>query len=240
MNTNKNSYTLIYAIVMVVIVALLLAIVSDTLKPLQNENVALDKKKQILSSLKLDLAKQDVSALYDKYIVKELVINSKAEIISEVRGDAFIIDVVKENAKPLAERQLPLYVAEIDGQTKYIINVNGAGLWGPVWGYIALNDDKNTVFGAFFSHASETPGLGSEISLPKFQKQFEGKHILNDAGDFVSIAIMKTGQKAIGKEQVDALAGGTITCKGVEDMLFNSIEQYENFLKTANIGGTEE
>jgi len=102
MNTNKNSYTLIYAIVMVVIVALLLAIVSDTLKPLQNENVALDKKKQILSSLKLDLAKQDVSALYDKYIVKELVINSKAEIISEVRGDAFIIDVVKENAKPLA------------------------------------------------------------------------------------------------------------------------------------------
>jgi NADH:ubiquinone oxidoreductase, Na(+)-translocating, C subunit len=239
MNTNTNSYTLIYAVVMVVVVALLLAIVSDTLKPLQNENVALDKKKQILSSLKLDLAKQDISALYDKYIVKELIINSEAEIISEKRGDAFVIDVIKENAKPLADRQLPLYVAEIDGQTKYIINVNGVGLWGPIWGYVALDDDKNTVFGTNFSHASETPGLGAEIALPQFQKLFEGKHILNNAGDFVSIAIMKAGQKADGKEQIDAIAGGTITCKGVEAMLFNSIEQYEKFLKTANIGGIE-
>ena len=146
-------------------------------------------------------------------------------------GDAFVIDVIKENAKAEAERQLPLYVAEVDGQTKYIITMRGAGLWGPIWGYIALNDDKNTVFGTYFSHASETPGLGAEIATPKFQKEFAGKHILNDARDFVSIAVMKPGQIAEGQDYVDGISGGTITSKGVEAMLLKSIGQYEAYLK---------
>jgi Na+-transporting NADH:ubiquinone oxidoreductase subunit C len=231
MNTNKNSYTLIYAIVMVVIVALLLALVSSGLKNKQNENVALDKKKQILSSLRINLADQNVATLYDKYIVKELVINSKAEVISEEKGKAFEIDVIKENAKPLEERQLPVYVANVDGKTKYIITVRGAGLWGPIWGYVALDDDKNTVYGTFFSHASETPGLGAEIATPVFQNEFIGKHILNDAGDFVSIAVMKAGKFAEGQEQIDAISGGTITSKGVEAMLLKSIGQYKEYFK---------
>lgn len=231
MNTNKNSYTLIYAIVMVVVVALLLALVSSGLKEKQNENVALDKKKQILSSLRIDLKDQNPAVLYDKYIVKELVLNSKGETISEERGNAFGIDVIKENAKPLEQRELPLYVAEVDGQTKYIITVRGAGLWGPIWGYIAVDADKNTVYGTFFSHASETPGLGAEIAFPEFQNRFIGKHILNNAGEFVSIAVMKAGKFAEGKEQIDAISGGTITSKGVEAMLLKSIGQYQEFLK---------
>jgi Na+-transporting NADH:ubiquinone oxidoreductase subunit C len=240
MNTNTNSYTLIYATVIVVIVALLLAIVSGGLKSRQNENVAIDRKKQIISSLRLNLEKQDVTALYDKYIAEEWVINADAEIISDRRGDAFAVDVIKETAKPLADRRLPVYVANVDGQTKYIITVRGAGLWGPIWGYVALDDDKNTVYGTYFSHAGETPGLGAEISTPKFQETFTGKHILNNAGEFVSIAVMKAGQTADGKEQVDAISGGTITSKGVETMLLNSIAQYEKFLKSENKGETEE
>ncbi|MBP6635307.1 MAG: NADH:ubiquinone reductase (Na(+)-transporting) subunit C [Paludibacter sp.] len=231
MNTNKNSYTLIYAVVMVVVVALLLALVSSGLKDIQNNNVKLDKKKQILSSLNIQLDGQDANTLYEQHIVKELVLNIKGEVVSEKMGEAFVIDVIKENAKAEAERQLPLYVAEVDGQTKYIITMRGAGLWGPIWGYIALNDDKNTVFGTYFSHASETPGLGAEIALPAFQNKFVGKHILNDARDFVSIAVMKPGQTAEGQDYVDGISGGTITSKGVEAMLLKSIGQYEAYLK---------
>ena len=239
MDTNKNSYTIIYAAVMVVIVALLLALVSSGLKETQTTNVKLDKKKQILSALQINLEDQDAAALYDQYIVKELVVNTKAEILSEVRGQAFDIDVVKETAKPLEDRKLPVYVAQMEGQIKYIIPLRGAGLWGPIWGYVALNDDKNTVFGTYFSHASETPGLGAEIALPKFQQQFVGKHILNDRNEFVSIAVMKAGQNSDTQEQVDAISGGTITSKGVEAMLLNSIGQYEAFLNKSN-GGTQE
>lgn len=239
MDTNKNSYTIIYAAVMVVVVALLLALVSSGLKETQTTNVKLDKKKQILSALQINLEDQDAAALYDQYIVKELVVNTKAEILSEVRGQAFDIDVVKETAKPLEDRKLPVYVAQMEGQIKYIIPLRGAGLWGPIWGYVALNDDKNTVFGTYFSHASETPGLGAEIALPKFQQQFVGKHILNDRNEFVSIAVMKAGQNSDTQEQVDAISGGTITSKGVEAMLLNSIGQYEAFLNKSN-GGTQE
>ena len=239
MDTNKNSYTIIYAAVMVVIVALLLALVSSGLKETQTTNVKLDKKKQILSALQINLEDQDAAALYDQYIVKELVVNTKAEILSEVRGQAFDIDVVKETAKPLEDRKLPVYVAQMEGQIKYIIPLRGAGLWGPIWGYVALNDDKNTVFGTYFSHASETPGLGAEIALPKFQQEFVGKHILNDRNEFVSIAVMKAGQNSDTQEQVDAISGGTITSKGVEAMLLNSIGQYEAFLNKSN-GGTQE
>jgi Na+-transporting NADH:ubiquinone oxidoreductase subunit C len=231
MNTNKNSYTLIYAIVMVVVVALLLALVSSGLKDIQTNNVKLDKKKQILSSLNIELDGQDANTLYEQHIVKELVLNNKGEVISEKMGDAFVIDVIKENAKVEADRQLPLYVAEVDGQTKYIITMRGAGLWGPIWGYIALNDDKNTVFGTYFSHASETPGLGAEIATQAFQNKFVGKHILNDARDFVSIAVMKPGQIAESQDYVDGISGGTITSKGVEAMLLKSIGQYEAYLK---------
>ena len=239
MDTNKNSYTIIYAAVMVIVVALLLALVSSGLKETQTTNVKLDKKKQILSALQINLEDQDAAALYDQYIVKELVVNTKAEILSEVRGQAFDIDVVKETAKPLENRKLPVYVAQMEGQIKYIIPLRGAGLWGPIWGYVALNDDKNTVFGTYFSHASETPGLGAEIALPKFQQEFVGKHILNDRNEFVSIAVMKAGQNSDTQEQVDAISGGTITSKGVEAMLLNSIGQYEAFLNKSN-GGTQE
>ncbi len=231
MNTNSNNYTLIYAVVMVVVVALLLALVSSGLKDIQTTNVELDKKKQILSSLKVDLKDKDAAALYNTIIVKELVIDIKGTTLSEVKGEAFALDIIKENAKAEADRKLPVYVAQVDSKTKYIIPVRGAGLWGPIWGYVALNDDKNTVFGTYFSHASETPGLGAEIALPMFQDLFIGKHILNDAKEFVSIAVMKAGQKAENQEQIDAIAGGTITSKGVETMLLKSIGQYEAFFK---------
>ncbi len=230
MNTNNNTYTLLFATVMVVIVALVLALVSGSLKERQTANQRLDKKKQILSSLNIDTKGQDAEALYAQYIVAELVINTNGEYIENPSVKAFDIDIRRELAKTPEQRALPLFVAEVNGEKKYIISLFGAGLWGPIWGYVSLNDDKNTIFGTFFSHASETPGLGAEIAYRAFQEQFIGKRILNDRNEFVSIAIMKAGQKSDTQDQVDAISGGTITSKGVEDMLLNCIGQYESYL----------
>jgi Na+-transporting NADH:ubiquinone oxidoreductase subunit C len=237
MNTNKNSYTLIYATVMVVIVALTLAFVSSALKERQESNKRLDKMKQILSSLNLDLEDQNAEELFNKYITESIVLNSQGELVnSDIK--AFDIDIKKELAKPLEARNLPLYIANVDGEPKYIISLLGAGLWGPIWGYIALDSNKNTVYGTFFSHASETPGLGAEIALPHFQKEFIGKDIMNDQNEFVSIAILKAGQKPEGQDMVDAISGGTITSKGVENMLKKCMGQYEKYFQQMN-GGTE-
>lgn len=239
MDTNKNGYTLIYATVMVIVVALMLAFVSGALKSTQDKNVRLDKKKQILSSLWINTDGQDADALYSKYIVKELVVNSKAEILSEKKDDAFNIDIKKELSKKLEDRRLPIYVANIDGKTKYIITLLGTGLWGPIWGYMALDEDKNTIFGTYFSHASETPGLGANIAETPFQKQFVGKHILNAKNEFVSVAVLKVGQTADKQEKVDAISGGTITSKGVEKMLMNCLSQYDQFFLELKSGGTK-
>lgn len=225
---------------MVVVVALLLAFVSGALKSKQNANVELDKKKQILSSLNVDLNGQDAEALYNQYIQKAVVINSKGEILSDDKDKAFKIDIVKELSKPLENRELPIYVATVDGQEKYILSTRGAGLWGPIWGYIAFNEDKNSIFGTYFAHASETPGLGAEIANKDFQQEFIGKKIMSSDNEFVSVAIVKPGQKNTEKDYVDGISGGTITSKGVEDMLLKSIGQYESFLKQNAEGGIQQ
>lgn len=226
-NKNSNAYILTYTSAIVIIVALLLSITSGALKGRQNENVKLDTKKQILSSLPaIDLTQGDANEIYANTIVAYQLLDADGKVAKELRP-------VEDFDVKAADGQLPLYVANVDGETKYIIPMNGAGLWGAIWGYIALNDDKNTVYGVFFSHAGETPGLGANIATPKFQSQFEGKHIKNN-GQFVSIAVMKAGQKADNQEQVDALSGGTITSKGVETMLKNSIGAYTAFLNATD------
>ena len=195
-NTNSNVYTIVYAAILVIIVAFLLAIVNAALKPRQDANVALDKKKQILASInERNLGDQKSEETYEALV-----------------SDAKIGD-------------LDFFIARKDGE-KYILPVRGAGLWGAIWGYVALNEDKNTIFGTYFDHDSETPGLGGEIKTEAFQNQFIGKKILNDKGEFVGIGIMKAGQTADGMEQVDAISGATITSKGVETMIITSIQQF--------------
>lgn len=230
MNTNSNTYTIVYASVMVIIVAFLLAFVSSSLKDKQNENVALDKKKQILSSLNVETKGADVADLYSKIVLKEEILAADGSVKAET--GAFDIDSKVENAKSLEERNLPLFVCQIEGATKYVLPVYGAGLWGPIWGYVALNDDKSTVYGVYFSHAGETPGLGAEITSAAFVNQFTAtpKHITRD-GEFTSIAIVKPGKIDETRDYVNGISGGTITSQGVDAMLQSSLGQYVNFLK---------
>ena len=131
-------------------------------------------------------------------------------------------------AQPAAERQLPLYVCEVNGQTKYVIPLSGAGLWGPIWGYVGLDDDKDTVYGVYFSHASETPGLGAEITSAHFQNEFHGKKVMKDGQ--IALAVEKFGLVTDPTYQVDGISGGTITSKGVDTMIKDCMSQYDNFL----------
>jgi Na+-transporting NADH:ubiquinone oxidoreductase subunit C len=186
--------------------------------------------------------REAIEKLYSTLIVNGLVVNSNGDVLHESNDDAFAIDIAREMGRPLAERELPVFVANINGQTKYILALRGAGLWGPIWGYVALNDDFNTIFGVFFSHTSETPGLGSQIAENEFQNQFVQKVIMNNRNELVSVAVMKEGARDNNREQVDAITGGTITSKAVETMLFDGLQQYNNFLqqrRNLTEGGTE-
>lgn len=238
MNRDKNSYTVIYASVMVILVAVLLAFVSQTLSEKQNDNEKIDKMQQILRSV--NMATEDkgkVISTYMSVIKQELLINQDGTVAQTFEGDqlaqneAFKMNT--RNAFKLAVDDksiaLPLYVAEVDGQTKYIVPMNGAGLWGPIWGFIALNDDCNTIFGTDFGHQGETPGLGAEITTSNFSGQFHGKEIFK-GGEFKSIAVVKAGHKAEGKDYVDGISGGTLTSDGVNNMLDASLRPYVLYL----------
>jgi len=183
--------------------------------------------KQILSALNVSTQGEDAAALYNNYVKQDIIVNSNGETIKENGG--FDIDIVREIARDPAERELPVYVSEVDGATKYIIPLRGSGLWGPIWGYVALNDDKNTVYGTFFSHQGETPGLGAEIATEQFQAPFAGKHIMQN-GQLVSIAVVKPGKSVQGQDYVDGISGGTITSVAVENMLKDCLQMYNAFL----------
>ncbi|WP_071146354.1 Na(+)-translocating NADH-quinone reductase subunit C [Bacteroides ihuae] len=232
MNTNSNSYTIIYASVMVVIVAFVLAFTSASLKSTQNKNVELDKMKQILHALNVDTKGQDAEKVYKQYVKADQIMNATGEVVAETGG--FKIELKSELAKPLEKRQLALYVCEVDGKTKYVLPLYGAGLWGPIWGYVGLNEDKNSVFGVYFSHQGETPGLGAEITTADFQNQFLGKHVLKEGA--VALGVEKNGKVTEPEYQVDGISGGTITSKGVDAMLKSCLGQYNIFLTTNNGG----
>lgn len=227
MNKESNSYTLIYASVMVIVVAFLLAFTSQSLRPQQAKNEAIDKMRQILASVHIESTNAQAETLYKQYIQEEFVVNHQGE---RVDGKAFGTELVNELRKPVDQQVYPVYVAEIDGEIKYILSIRGAGLWGPLWGYISLDADRNTVYGAGFGHESETPGLGAEIDKPAFSDQFKGKKIFNSNGQFTSIAIVKPGQTAQGQDYVDGISGGTITSQGVDVMLKSCLAMYEPFL----------
>ena len=170
--------------VMVILVAALLAFVSESLKERQNKNVEVAKKIDLLKSVNIASDATNAADLYSKYIGDDaFIVNAQGE---KVEGDAFKVDLSKELKKDPAQRSNPLYVCKLpDGTNKYIIPVRGKGLWGPIWGYLSLDEDKNTVYGATFGHKSETPGLGAEIETVLFQQPFTGKQIFDARNNFV-------------------------------------------------------
>ena len=153
MNKQGNTYTILYSAVMVVVVAAILAIASVSLRPLQQENIRVDKMMQILSSVHLASPAQEAVSLYDKYIAVDYVVDAAG---NTTKADAFGIDVAAEVKRDAAERRLPVFVCTLDnGDVKYILPLYGAGLWGPIWGYISVDADGRTLYGSYFAHQGE-------------------------------------------------------------------------------------
>ena len=211
LNTNANGYIIVYSCLMVVIVAFLLAFVSSALKPQQDINVALDKKKQVLAALNIrDLSDSEAEKKYSEVVKKD---------------EAFAL-----NSSDYKEGRLAIYECEVDGVKKYVVPVYGMGLWGPIWGYVAVNDDCNTVYGAYFNHDSETAGLGAEIKDSKaWQDKFIGKTIY-DANGTPVLKVVKSSEVKNPQSEVDGVTGATLTSNGVSDMLQDGFTKYKEIL----------
>ena len=245
MNKNSNAYIFIYASVMVVLVAVILTSANLALKPLQEKNKKDEKMINLLLSVGIEANAENASELYNKFLVKEIVVDKSGNELSAYangtleKGDTRAFDInLKASLKDIekgGEGQLPLFLMENDGEIFYVIPVLGKGLWGPVYGNVALKDDKNTIAGVNFGHDGETPGLGAEIILPFFTDRFKQKTIFDADGSFKSVKVVKGGvanQSAIAAEHgVDGISGSTLTCDGVSNMLEDCLGNYVNYFK---------
>jgi Na+-transporting NADH:ubiquinone oxidoreductase subunit C len=234
MNVNSNGYTYTFATAMVVVVAVLLSSASLGLKTKQDDNIKQEKMQSILASVGVDVDRSEAEASYEKVIKQVLTIKDGKEV-SDDRDKGFNVDMATAVKAPNNEREVPLYIAKVpnkdneDSTRYFIIPMRGKGLWGPVWGFMSLEDDGRTVVGANFGHKSETPGLGAEIATEIFTKQFKDKKISDDAGTFKSISVVKAGTSVGDDYAVDGISGGTITSNGVHDMMEDCLEPYSKY-----------
>lgn len=223
--TNTNAYTFIFAIVMVIVVGTILAYAATSLQPTQYENMRQEKMQNILATVGIETDRAGAEELYRKYIKEEVVLDIEGNFREDV--NAFEIDLAREIKREKTEQDFPLYIADVDGETFYIIPLRGAGLWNAIFGYIALKDDINTVKGVVFDHLGETPGLGAEITQVWFRERYADEKIFDENGSLVGISAPK-GSPSTSKDdnRVDAISGATITVDGVTDMIYERLQHY--------------
>lgn len=231
LDVNSNKYTFAFAGIMVVIVAAMLAMAAESLRPMQSANVRREKMQNILSSVGIAASAEEAEASYNQYISADLVLDHAGNVVDQKGG--FAIDVLaqyRDNTLKAEDKKFPLFVCNKDGKTSYIVPLVGTGLWGPIWGYMAIAADGATVEGATFDHKSETPGLGAEIATAAFQQQFVGLSNFEN-GEFTPIKAIKGGAPEGDKHGVDAISGGTITSNGLTKMIANTLQVYVKFFK---------
>ena len=233
MNRDSNAYTFLFATLMVFVVASSLAFTASSLKDLQNANVRKEKMQNILATVGIQTDREKAESLYKKYITAKLSLTQAGTVDQEV--DAFEIKLNNELKKPASEQRFPLYEANVEGEIFYIVPLRGAGLWNAIWGYIALEEDKNTIKGAVFDNTGETAGLGAEITQQWFQDRFLGEKVFDADRNLVGIKVSKTNNdpKDLDKDdhEVDAISGATITGDGVTDMILERLTHYLPYLK---------
>jgi Na+-transporting NADH:ubiquinone oxidoreductase subunit C len=244
--TDKNSYTILFAIGMVLIVGSLLAFVASSLKPKIDENKRIEKQQNILYAMGVHENEEGSVAFIEdakvgdefaKYITSQLVITKGGGVQED--NEAYLISVKKEQsiAKEGGDRRLPLFIGEKDGKTFYIAPIRGKGLWDAVWAYVAMDKDM-VIQGAYFDHQGETAGLGANIKQRFFMDDFIGEHLMDASGNFVGINVSKSNGDPLNKDktdnEVDAIAGATITGDGVSAMLRSDLRLYVPYFKTLN------
>lgn len=230
LNTNSNVYTMVYAAVMVILVAFLLAFVSSALKPAQDVNVENDTKSQILSALGYDKETVDVKATFEEKVQDKLFQNGE---LIPYEGK-----FLSSYGSAIKKGELHVFVAKAaDGQTAYVIPVTGRGLWGGLWGYIALDETKTKVLGTYFYHESETAGLGARIAEKEFQDLFIGRPVYDEGK--IALTVVKSGA-AVKDYEVNGITGATLTSNGVGAMCTEGLGAYAEFLKLGTSVASEE
>ncbi len=242
-NTDKNSYTLIFAVIMVLVVGSILAFTAQSLKERITENERFEKQQNILYAMGINdnedgsikfISTDKVADIFSQYIIKQLVIQGDKVTEDDM---AYLIDIKKE--KTLAknksyQRRLPLFVGKKEGKTFYIVPIRGKGLWDAIWAYVAM-DENMVIQGALFDHKAETPGLGANIKQRFFMDDFIGEQMFSD-GIFKGITVAKGNNDPLNKRKddnrVDAIAGATITGDGVTAMIKSDIRLYVPYFKT--------
>jgi Na+-transporting NADH:ubiquinone oxidoreductase subunit C len=228
MNRDSNKHTYIFAILMVVSVAFVLSFTSESLKDLQNSNVKKEKMQNILSSVGINVSRDESEDLYMDFISEELSLKLDGTIDSDI--EAFDINLALEVKKDSDTQRFPLYIANVENEKFYVIPLRGAGLWAEIWGYIALREDINTIKGVSFDHKSETAGLGAEITEDWFIDSFTDEKINDSQGNFVGVYLTKSNNDPRNEDkmdnEVDAISGATITGDGVSDMIIERVQNY--------------
>ena len=233
MNRDSNAYTFLFAALMVLVVASSLAFTATALKEKQNENVRREKMQNILATIGIKTDRDLAESLYNKHITEQLALVGDGT--TDTNANAFTIKLATETKKPVDQQRFPLYIAEVEASTYYIVPLQGAGLWDAIWGYIALEEDMKTIKGAVFDHKGETAGLGAEITQDWFQDRFVGEKVYDTEGALVGIDVSKTNNDPQGLDkddhEVDAISGATITGDGVTDMIKERLAHYTPFFK---------
>lgn len=237
MSRDSNLYTFLFVGIMIVGIASILAYTSQTLKPMQDENVKNEKMQNILSTVGINVSREEAEKSYKKYIVEELALKIDGSINENINPFSDL-NLAKELKKDYEDQHFPLYVAEINSEKYYIIELRGTGLWDAIWGYISLKSDFNTVNGVSFDHKGETAGLGAEITKDWFKESFKDEKIFNSNGELVGIKVLKGNNDPnnIDKDdhEVDAISGSTITGDGVTDMIYERVSNYLPYLSLIN------
>ena len=238
MDKNSNIYTFLFVGIMVIGIASILAFTSQTLKPMQKENVKNEKMQNILSTIGINVSREEAEGLYSKYIKQELALKIDGSI-NESLNPFSEINLAKELKKEYQNQHFPLYVAEVESEKYYIIELRGVGLWDAIWGYISLKSDFNTVNGVSFDHKGETAGLGAEITKDWFKESFVDEKVFSKNGELVGITVLKGNNdpKNLDKNdhEVDAISGSTITGDGVTNMIKERLNNYLPYLEKLNI-----
>ncbi len=245
MDRNSNTYTILFASIVVVVIGVLLSLAAMGLKPMQEQNIRQEKMTDIMYTIGLDkenLTKKaeaeglkfnykTIEKYFKKYFVKQYALKADGSVDENVK--AFNIKMKTEVKKPVEKQRFPIFIAEQNGKKYYVIPLYGKGLWDDIWGYIALEDDLNTVKGIKFGHKGETPGLGAEITKKWFENEFKGEKIYDNNGTFKGITVLKGNKdpKNTDKEdnEVDAISGATLTSNGVTNMLQERLKHYVPF-----------
>ena len=229
----SNTYIIVFSAVLTIVLGGLLSLANQGLKPMQQRSVELDTKKKILGAV-TDLKGMKGNEVLELYgsTIESIVVDINGEVVEKDENGAEIIaenvDVAKNYKKAPEERLFPVFKYHQAGNTDaveaYIFPVYGTGLWGPVWGFVALETDLNTIKGASFDHKSETPGLGARITSEEITSRYVGKKLFSGSGDLLSVSMLKgenNPSSALNEHHIDGMSGATLTANGMNDMFEN-------------------